>query len=127
MKAQIMSVMAAALLFWSSALFALQAEPFSKERFDQLQADNARILIDVHADWCPTCARQQAVLKHYQEKYPDSELVILKVDFDEQKEWVTHFRAPRQSTLILYQGEQRKWFSVAETRADVIVEALNKE
>lgn len=49
----------------------------------------------------------------------------MRIDFDTQKEWVTHFRAPRQATLILFDGEERTWFSVAESRRNVIFEALN--
>jgi len=38
---------------------------------------------------------------------------------------VTRFAAPRQSTLILYRGEERLWFSVAETRRDAIFTRLS--
>jgi thioredoxin 1 len=64
-------------------------------------------------------------LEEYQAAYPDSGLHIMRIDFDTQKEWVTHFRAPRQATLILFDGEERTWFSVAESRRNVIFEALN--
>jgi hypothetical protein len=36
------------------------------------------------------------------------------------------FRAPRQSTFVLYKGNQQVWFSVAETRYDIIEENLEK-
>ncbi len=113
------------LMILATGASALEAEPFSEERFQQLQEDNALVLLDVWATWCPTCKKQREVLTQYQADHPDSDLVILEVDFDNQKEWVTHFRAPRQSTLILYKGQERVWFSVAETRADAIYTALN--
>lgn len=96
-------------------------EDFTLERFEELQAQDALILIDVFADWCPVCAMQQEVLATLREEHPDLPLVILTVDFDEQKEWVRHFGAPRQSTLILYRGPERLWFSVAEVNADRIL------
>lgn len=99
-------------------------EDFTPERFEELQARDALILIDVFADWCPVCAMQQEVLATLADEHPDVPLFILTVDFDEQKEWVSHFRAPRQSTLILYRGQERLWFSVAETRADRIVDEI---
>lgn len=102
-----------------------ESEPFSLERFEALQDQGAKILVDIGASWCPDCQKQQVVLGEYQEAYPDSGLHILRVDFDDQKEWVTHFRAPRQSTLILFNGEEQVWFSVAETRKEKIYEALN--
>jgi len=101
-------------------------EAFTLERFQELQAQGALILVDVFADWCPTCAIQQTVLAEYREKHPQVPLHTLTVDFDTQKEFVTHFRAPRQSTLILYRGSEQLWYSVAETRPEIIVEALNE-
>lgn len=100
-------------------------EPFSEERFSALQAQDALVLVDVWARWCPTCAAQKEVLDNYTAERPDSQLRILVVDFDEQKEWVRHFRAPRQSTLLLYRGEQQLWFSVAETNADKLFQTLD--
>jgi thioredoxin 1 len=51
---------------------------------------------------------------------------VMKVDFDTQKQWVTHFRAPGQSTLILFHGDEQIWFSVGETRRQVIFDVLEK-
>ncbi len=111
-------------LLVSPGLVAQEKEAFSHERFTALQAQDAVILVDVFADWCPTCAQQQRVLAAFQEAHPDVPLHILTVDFDTRKDLVTHFEAPRQSTLILYRGEERVWFSVAETRQAQIFEQL---
>lgn len=101
-------------------------EPFTEERFEALQEQGAYVLLDVFADWCPTCAAQQKVLAAFQEQHPDAPLHILTIDFDDQKDLVRRFRAPRQSTLILYHGTEQIWFSVAETREDPIFEALGQ-
>lgn len=101
-------------------------EDFTQERFAELQAEGALILVDIFADWCPTCAIQQTVLADYRAANPGVPLHTLTVDFDTQKELVTYFRAPRQSTLILYRGTEQLWYSVAETRNEVIVQALNE-
>ncbi|WP_353375686.1 thioredoxin family protein [Microbulbifer sp. NBRC 101763] len=106
--------------FLLSVPFASAGEPFSEERFKELQAAKQPVLIDVRADWCPTCKKQGIILAQFQEDNPQCGLTILNVNFDKQKEWVKHFRAPRQSTLLLYRGDKQVWFSVAETRADVI-------
>lgn len=112
-------------LLLNAPLWAQDKEPFTEERFQALQAADELILIDVHATWCPTCAKQGEVLKAYQSEHPDVDLTILNVDFDDQKKWVKHFKAPRQSTLILYRGEERLWFSVAETDRDRIFSVLS--
>ena len=101
-------------------------EAFTEERFRALQKQDALVLVDIHADWCPTCAKQQDILNAYQSGRPDADLHWLKVDFDDQKEWVKHFKAPRQSTLLLYRGDEQIWFSVAETRREKIFERLDE-
>lgn len=105
---------------------AVQKEPYSEKRFMQLQASNAVVLIDVYAPWCPTCTKQQKILADYRKANPAKKFTILEVDYDSQREAVRFFKAPRQSTLLLYRGNKQHWFSVAETRAEVIAAELDK-
>jgi thioredoxin 1 len=120
-----LSAVFAALALSAGTVMAQEHEAFTPERFAALQAEGAIILLDVYADWCPTCAQQQKILAAYQERHPDSPVHFLRIDFDSQKQYVTRFRAPRQSTLILYHGDERVWFSVAETKSEAIFKALN--
>lgn len=101
-------------------------EPYSDARFAELQQGGALVLIDVAASWCGTCVIQGEILAEYQERNPQAPLHILQVDFDEQKQTVAALRAPSQSTLILFQGDQEIWRSVAEMRRDVIFSALDR-
>lgn len=120
------TLLAIVLMAGSAAAQEAQSEaPFTPERFAALQEEDALILLDVWADWCPVCAQQQKILARYREANPDVPLHTLTIDFDDQKEYVREFDAPRQSTLILYQGEERLWFSVAELRDEVIFAALD--
>jgi thioredoxin 1 len=104
----------------------LAKTPFSEQAFKQAQANNEIVLIDVYASWCPTCQKQSAVLADYFQQHPTSQIKVFVVDFDEQKEWVTYFKAPRQSTLILFKGQQQVWFTVAETNTNRIFKALTQ-
>jgi thiol-disulfide isomerase/thioredoxin len=76
-------------------------ESFTQAKFEALQREGAIVLIEFAASWCPTCARQAAIIEQYRAEKPDVPLHVLRVDFDKQKEWVKHFKAPRQSTLVL--------------------------
>ncbi len=120
----LLSLLTLSVLFIGSPLAAQEKETFTDERFDELQAAGEVILVDVWASWCPTCAQQQDVLAAFQAEHPDVQFHILEVDFDDRKDLVTRFEAPRQSTLIIYRGEERLWFSVAETRRDRIFDQL---
>ena len=103
----------------------LQKEPYSPKRFEQLQASGQVILIDIYAPWCPTCQKQQIALEQYRMANPGKQFTILEVDYDTDREAVKFFHAPRQSTLLIYRGSQQHWFSVAETRPEVIAAELN--
>ncbi len=54
-------------------------------------------------------------IKAFFKEHPESELTVLKVDYDKQKEWVKHFKAFRQSTLIRYKGDKEIGRKIAET------------
>ena len=101
-------------------------EDFTQERFESLKADGELVLVDVFADWCSTCAKQQEILGDYVEIHPDVDLHILEVNYDKDKDVVRQLRAPRQSTLLLYAGEEQYWYSVAETDKEVIFDTLNR-
>lgn len=102
------------------------SEPFSEARFKALQEEGQLVMVDVSADWCSTCRRQHTAISSVREKHPELKLHVLSVDFDKQKEWVRFFKAPRQSTLILFKGTQQHWFAVAEVREEVILAELQK-
>ena len=113
-------------LLISPFALALEKVPFDPDHFATLQANNEVILVDVYADWCSTCARQQRIIQAFRDENPRKPFHVLEIDFDDDKQWVRHFRAPRQSTLLLYAGEQQFWFSVAETRPEIIHAELSK-
>lgn len=120
------STLVLALALGSTSAQAQEKERFTEARFTALQEQGALVLLDVFADWCSTCALQQRILADYRTKHPGVRLHTLTIDFDSQKEFVKKFKAPRQSTLILYHGKERLWFGVAETRPAVIFAELDK-
>lgn len=116
-------------LFLLSSLTVVKADvekAYDENLYERLTEGGEVVLVDIYASWCPTCAKQQKVLQDYINNNPDKIFHILKVDFDTQKDVVKKFQAPRQSTLILFVGQERYWFSVAETRYEKIAEQLDQ-
>lgn len=120
------SVLAALLLTASSAVAALDKLPFDEARFAELQRAGEVVLVDIYAPWCKTCQKQQEIVARWAEENPGRKFTVLAVDFDDDKASVTRFKAPRQSTLVLFKGETQQWFSVAETRYEVVAAALDQ-
>lgn len=111
---RIVIAIAICLLLPFSALAAAQ-RPFDEQAFNAAQAAGTPVLIEVHADWCPTCKAQLPILDKLSGTSDFAGIVRLRVDFDSQKNLVKRFGARMQSTLVLYKGGKEVARSVGET------------
>ncbi len=102
------------------------AKPFDQAAFDTAQAAGKSILVEVHADWCPTCRAQDPVISEVLRDPKNAGFVVLRVDFDKQKDAVKRFHAEYQSTLIVFKGKKEVSRSTGETRKDAIAAQLAK-
>ena len=93
---------------------------FDRAAFEQAQAANKRILVDVWAPWCPTCRAQEPIIDRVAAARGNENLVVFRVHFDDQKAEVRRFGAQRQSTLIAYRGTRETGRLVADTNPDRI-------
>ncbi|NMW31937.1 thioredoxin family protein [Altererythrobacter sp. RZ02] len=105
-----------------AALFALTpvaAAPawtsYSDESFARAQNAGKTIIVDVHADWCPTCRAQQPILNELRADKRLKDVVFIKVDFDSDKGFLRANRIPRQSTIVVFKGKKETARSIAET------------
>jgi len=89
--------------------------PFTLQAFDAARAAGKPILVDITASWCPTCKAQRPIIERLSADPRFSDLVVLEVDFDSQKDVVRAFGARSQSTLIVFRGEAETGRSVGET------------
>ncbi len=96
---------------------AAQHMPFSRAAFEAAQAQGKPILVDIHAPWCPVCRAQEPILGSLQAQPANADLIVFRVDFDDQKDVVRGFRAQRQSTLIAFNGATETGRSVGDTDA----------
>lgn len=83
----------------------LASEPYTPEAFAAAQMQNSPILVEIAADWCPTCQRQGEVIGALKDQMAFDGLTIFRVDYDDQRDAVREFRATTQSTLIVFRGE----------------------
>lgn len=107
-------------------LWANTAVPFSAEAFKAAQASGSPILVEIHADWCPTCKAQDPILDRLTAAPKFKGLKIFRVDFDAMKPVVAEFGARVQSTLIVFKGTAEQGRSVGDTREASIAALLDK-
>ncbi len=112
-------------LFVAAAAWAA-GNPYDQAGFDAAQAAGKPILVEIHADWCPTCRAQEPIISELLQDPKNADLVVLRVDFDNQKDVVKRFRTQYQSTLILFKGDKEVSRSTGETRKDAIAAQLAK-
>lgn len=115
----------AAAAFTLSALpaLALDKTAFSQAAFDAAMKAGKPVLIDVSAPWCPTCKAQAPILSELTKQPRFKNLVVFNVDFDSQKDALRGFKAPQQSTLIVFKGGTEMGRSVGDTNK-ASIEAL---
>jgi thioredoxin 1 len=122
--AALAALLVAAVPFASA--FAGTPIPFSEQAFKTAQASNSPILVQIHADWCPTCKAQNPILDRLTSASKFKDLKIFRVDFDAQKAVVKEFGAQMQSTLIVFKGAAEQGRSVGDTREASIASLLDK-
>jgi thioredoxin 1 len=120
------SVLLAVLATTLVPLPALARETFSDDAFKSATAAGKPVLVEFHADWCPTCRAQEKVINSFRHNPEYKGMVILRVDFDVEKELLKRFGVRRQSTLIVFKGDGEVARVVGESSPDGIKKLLNK-
>jgi thiol-disulfide isomerase/thioredoxin len=120
-RAIFMSVM---LILLSAPALAAESVPFDQIRFAAALKEGRPILVDIRADWCPTCAAQKPILERLSAKPEFKNLIVFTVDFDAPKDVVRGFHAQMQSTLIAFKGATETARSVGDTEEPSIEKLL---
>lgn len=106
-------------IFSISPAFASSAwTDYSPERFAQAQAAGKTILVDVAAKWCPTCKAQKPILDELTEDERMKDILFVRVDFDQHKDFLKKHKIPRQSTILVFNGKSEVNRSIAETNRE---------
>ena len=108
-----------------SAAFAANL-PFQQNNFNLLLAEGKPVVLHIHADWCPTCRAQDAVLNELMTMAEFKDLPILRVDFDTEKTVLRTYKVRNQSTFIIFKKGQEVARSTGETDKARIAELLKK-
>lgn len=89
---------------------------YTQAAFDAARQAGKPILLHVTAPWCPTCKAQAPILDKLAGEPEFRDLVILKVDFDSQKDVLSATNVRAQSTLIAFHGAAERGRSAGDTR-----------
>lgn len=73
------------------------------------------MVVDVHADWCPTCRAQAPILEELRKDKRLAKVQFVRVDWDNDKDFVKKYRIPRQSTIVVFRQGRESGRSIAQT------------
>lgn len=116
-------IAALSLLALSALSHALEVKPYTAAALAQAQQANQPVALHFHADWCPTCLKQEKVLQSLKTE-PGLDLTVLVADYDTEKALKRRFRVNAQSTLIVLHGTKEVSRMVGNTQPDAIRGAL---
>lgn len=116
-----------ALAAWFSIGAPAQAaefRAFSTEAFAAAQAEGRPIVVQAHANWCPTCRAQAPILRRAASGAAFEELIVFTLDFDRQTAERRALGIRSQSTLIAFDGRRETRRSVGDTNEGAITALL---
>ncbi len=115
------------LLFTLATSTALAANmPFDQAKFDQLLKEGKPVVLHIHADWCPVCRAQDAVLEDLLPMDEFKNLPVLRANFDTEKKLLRKYKVRNQSTFIMFKNGNEVSRSTGETDSTRIAELLRK-
>jgi len=104
----------------------MTAKDLNKELFDQYTNDTQKpVLIDFWAPWCVYCRRIGPGLNILAEQY-NEQLVIGKINIDDEQELAIQEQIEVIPTLVIYQGG-RALGSIVAPESKAQIEAFIKE
>lgn len=126
MKLPHASVLLASLVLAASGALAGEIQPYDAATFASLQAAGKPVVLDVYADWCPTCKAQAPIVSELMKRPAFRDFTVLRVNYDTQKDIRREFNVPMQSTLIVFRGKHEVARSVGDTDSSSIEATLRK-
>ena len=95
----------AAIALVAAPLQAQPVRPFSLAALKSAQAAGKPVLVDAFAPWCPTCRAQAPTIDKLATDPAYKDLVILRLDYDNQTAEKKALGINKQATLIAYKGK----------------------
>jgi thiol-disulfide isomerase/thioredoxin len=119
--ALVKSVMVAfAVMFAAGTASAVEFRPYTPDSFATAQAGGGPVMVHVHADWCPTCQAQRAVMEELATDPRFDNVVVFIINYDTEKAYMRMHRVSQRSTLIAFRGTEEFGRLYADTTFDSI-------
>src|SRR5262245_55302117 len=111
---------------WSTALLCLAlgahaaSAPFDQAAFDKAVAAGGPVIVQFHADWCPTCKQQAPIVQQVLAEPMMNGVQFFVADYDNEKALKKQLRVSTQSTFVVFKGGKEVARSTGQTTQPLI-------
>lgn len=102
------------------------AAPFDQAAFDKAVAAGGPVIVQFHADWCPTCKTQAPIVAQLLAEPRMKGVQFFVADFDNDKALKKSLRVSTQSTFVVIKGGKEVARSTGQTTRDAIAGTFAK-
>lgn len=120
------ALVAASLFGLGAAAHALEVQPYTATALSGLQEAGKPVAVHFHADWCPTCVKQQQSLDQIKAQGQLKGVTVLVADYDKEKDLKRQHKVRSQSVLVVFKGREEVARIAGQTQAEPIAQALAK-
>ena len=99
------------MLKWNAAGLSKPSDKIigmSSQEYSKLLNSDKKVLIDFYAEWCAPCKKMTPYLLKMQKELAD-EVVIIRLDADQNKTLISEMKISELPTLLLYDNKEVKW------------------
>jgi thioredoxin len=121
-----LAVLAAVFTLLTVSVLAGEVQPYGETAFKAATSAGKTVLLDFHADWCPVCRKQGPLLESLAQEDKLKNVVVLKVDYDDERALEKQLKILSQSTLVVFKGEKEVARATGVTDKDKIRELIEK-
>jgi len=94
--------------------------PYDKAAFETALAAGKPVIVDFHADWCPTCKAQKPLVQEILKEPRMKEVTLFVADYDKEKDLKKALRVSQQSTFVVFKGGKEVARSTGQTTKESI-------
>ena len=89
--------------------------PFDQTAFDKAVAAGEPVIVQFHADWCPTSKAQAPLVAQAMTEPKLKSVTLFVADFDKEKALKKALKVSTQSTFVVFKGGKEVSRSTGET------------
>lgn len=102
---------------WAVSLAAVAGvAPFEQAAFDRAVAAGEPVIVQFHADWCPTCKAQTPVVAALAAEPQMKAVKVFVADYDAERELKKALKVTQQSTFVVFKGGKEVTRSTGQTQ-----------